>query len=311
MWGYGSRYDATDISGIIQTAVNHGVSVFDTAETYADGLAETLLGGALKQLPRESFAIVSKVSPANLRYEDVLKAAYRSIERMELQYIDLYLVHYPNLLVRMRDTFSALEHLVATGKVRYIGVSNFGPPLLKMAQESCKREEIIADEIEYNVLARQSERQTIPYCIKNKIGVICYSPLAGGVLSGRYGPGNPPRDRARAFNFCARPSFVDQMGPLLSVLSEIAQTKKASIAQVALSWVVCHQSCIAIPASLNPGEASANAQAAEINLSQNELRLISSAAPTQSLITHLLDHFAVRPMAWAKVALLGSQAMTQ
>jgi myo-inositol catabolism protein IolS len=195
-WGYGLTFNKNDVFATIRSDIEHGINTFDTAETYADGLSETLLGSALKEYNRDDVIVISKVAPWNLRRDNVIKAADATISRLGLKYIDLYLVHYPNPFIRLNETFSGLERLVAEGKVRFIGTSNFHPIQLRHAQESCKREEIVANEIEYNIVSRFSEKYTIPYCIKNKIGVICFSPLAGGVLTGRYTYGKPPNDRA-------------------------------------------------------------------------------------------------------------------
>jgi len=179
-WGYKALYDDEDILKIIHTAIEHGINLFDTAETYGDGLSEALLGRALRDYGRDEFVIVTKVAPWNLRYKGVLHAAERSLRRLGLKTIDLYLIHYPNPLVPAKETFRALEDLVKIGKVRYIGVSNFGKELLKKAQAILSSSEIIANEIEYNILSRRAERDVIPYCKEHGIGIIAYSPLAGG-----------------------------------------------------------------------------------------------------------------------------------
>jgi myo-inositol catabolism protein IolS len=311
MWGYGSRFDSPDIVKIIQTDMENGVNTFDTAEMYADGLSEKLLGNALREYDREDFVIITKVAPWNLRYHDVIKAAEASISRLGLGYIDLYLIHYPNPFVPLRETLQALEYLVRKGKVKYIGASNFNPKLLQKAQDRCRHEEIAANEIEYNVLSRQAEIGTIPYCTRNGIGIIAFSPLAGGVLTGRYGPNNPPNDRAHAFNFWAKPSMIREMNSLVGAISSVGRQRDATLAQISLAWVISHRSCAAIPAALSPLEATQNAQACNIALSRQDITAISNAAPTMSPFNYALDHYIVRPIAWAKIALLGSEALTQ
>jgi len=145
--------------------------------------------------------IISKVAPWNLGYNNVIKAAEKSLRRLNVDTIDLYLVHYPNPLIPMKETFRAMEMLVKKGKIRYIGVSNFSEYMLERAQEELSSNEIVANEIEYNILSRRAEKRIIPYCKRQNIGIIAYSPLAGGVLTGKYFFSNPPRDRARAFIF--------------------------------------------------------------------------------------------------------------
>ncbi len=301
-WGYGSIFKKEEITDIIRSDLEHGINLFDTAETYADGLSETLLGNALSKYKRDDFVVISKVAPWNLRHEDVIKAANRSISRLGLGYIDLFLVHYTNQFVQPSDTFSGLERLVKDGKVRYIGTSNFQPIQLKRAQESCRREEIIANEIEYNIVSRFSEKYTIPFCVRNNIGILTFSPLAGGVLTGKYFPGHPPNDRARMVNFWAKSSFVNQTGPLLETLKKISQRESASISQVALSWIIAHKSCIPIPASLTPKEAEENSRAGELILSAEDVTEINSVAPRIGFPTYFFDHFLIRPIAWIRGA---------
>lgn len=301
-WGYGIRFGDDDIIKIIQSAIDFGINVFDTAETYGYGKSEILLGKALSSYDRDDFVIISKVAPWNLRYENVIKAAERSLKRLNIDTIDLYLVHYPNPLIPMKETFRAMERLVKEGKVRYIGVSNFCEYMLKKAEENLSFTEIVANEIEYNILSRRAEKRIIPYCEKQKIGIIAYSPLAGGILTGEYSFNNPPRDRARAFNFLARKSFLKRTRPLFKILKEIACEKGASIAQVALSWIISHPSCIAIPAALTYQQVKDNAKAGDLILSSEHINRINNVAPSLGSLIYMFDHFVIRPISWMKEA---------
>ena len=249
-WGYNSRFNSQDVFKTVRREMELGINLFDTAETYGNGVAEVLLGQALSGYRRDEYIVVSKVAPWNAGYDDVIKAADRSLKRLNTNVIDLYLVHYPNPLVPMKHTFRALETLVRRGKVRFIGTSNFSPFQLKRAQEALAHEEITANEIEYNILSRRSEQRTIPYCRDLRIGVIAYSPLAGGILTGRFTADNAPRDRARAFNFLAQKSFLQNTYPLFQTLKEIADSRTMTISQVALSWIISQDVAIPIPAAL-------------------------------------------------------------
>lgn len=302
-WGYGTTFRRQDVFETVDAAMRNGVNMFDTAETYGDGQSERLLGACLQKYRRDDYVVVSKVAPWNLRYENVLKAADRTLERMGLRYIDLYLVHYPNPLIRTRETFGALEKLVELGKVRYIGTSNYHPIQLNKVIRALRNTELSVNEVEYNVVSRFSEKYTIPYCLRNKIGVIAFSPLAGGLLTGRYNSKSPPNDRARAFNFLSNIGFIGRLERLLDVLKEIADKKGASISQIALAWIASHRQCVPIPASLKPAEAEENAVAAELFLSRSDLELIDKATPRVGLSRYVLDHYAVRPISWTKEAL--------
>jgi aryl-alcohol dehydrogenase-like predicted oxidoreductase len=299
-WGYGVRYGDKNVIDIIQHAMEVGINVFDTAETYGYGKSEKLLGEALKGYDRDDFVIITKVAPWNLRYKDVIKAALRSLKRLNLKEIDLYLIHYPNPFIPLKETLRAMETLVREGKVRYIGVSNFNAWLLRKAEENLKSTEIVANEIEYNILSRRAEKETIPYCLKNKIAIIAYSPLAGGILTGKYTPSNPPRDRARAFNFLAHKHTLAKAQPLFNVLKEIAEKKGATIPQIALSWITSRPLHIAIPASLSVKEVKENAKAGELLLSTEELEKINNAAINQNIIEYSFDHHIIRPISWIK-----------
>ena len=302
-WGYGVRYGDKDIINIIQCAMEVGINIFDTAETYGYGKSEKLLGEALKDYDRDDFVIITKVAPWNLRYKDVIKAALRSLKRLNLKEIDLYLIHYPNPFIPFKETLRAIEALVKEGKVRYIGVSNFNVWLLRKAEENLKSIEIVANEIEYNILSRKAEKETIPYCLKNKIAIIAYSPLAGGILTGKYAPNNPPRDRARAFNFLARKHILAKAQPLLNTMKKIAEKEKAAIPQIALSWITSRPLHIAIPAALSIKEVEENAKAGDIILSSSEIEQINKVAINLNNLTYTYDHYIIRPIAWTKEAL--------
>jgi len=300
-WGYGIKFGDEDIIKIIQHAVDFGINVFDTAETYGYSKSEMLLGKALNSYDRDDFVIVSKVAPWNLGYKNVIKAAERSLRRLNVDIIDLYLVHYPNPLIPMKETFRAMERLIRDGKVRYIGVSNFSGYMLEKAEENLSSTEIVVDEIEYNILSRRAEREIIPYCKRQNIGIIAYSPLAGGVLTGKYSFSNPPRDRARAFNFLARRTFLERAQPLFNVLREIAEEKRASVAQVALSWIISrHSLCITIPAALTCEQVKDNAKAGDLILSSEDIKRINDAAISLGFSTYVFDHYVIRPISWMK-----------
>jgi len=175
--------------------------------------------------------------------------------------------------------------------------------LLRKAEENLKSIEIVANEIEYNILSRRAEKETIPYCLKNKIAIIAYSPLAGGILTGKYTPNNPPRDRARAFNFLARKHILAKNQPLFNTMKQIAEEKGATISQIALSWITSRPLHIAIPATLSVKEVEQNAMAADIMLSWKEIERISQVAIELDYFTYAFDHYIIRNISWIKEAL--------
>jgi myo-inositol catabolism protein IolS len=302
-WGYGMTYSDSTIQDVVHKAIDSGVNLFDTAETYGNGMSETLLGRALSGYDRDDYIIVSKVAPWNLRGGNIAKAVESSLRRLQMDFIDLYLIHYPNPFVPLRETLSRMKVLMREGKIRYLGVSNFGRRLLEEALQFVDPQYLVVDEIEYNIFSRRAEKTTIPCCLENAVGVIAFSPLAGEMLTGRYSPSRLATNRARAFNFYNRKGFLKKAVPLFDVLSQISKEKRASIAQVALSYIIRHESFYAIPAALNTEEISQNALAADILLSDSDVRRIDDASVTVGAATYVFDNYAIRPISWIKGAM--------
>jgi len=301
-WGYGSKYKENDFLKIVHSAIENNINLFDTSETYSDGLSEIILGKALKEYNREDFIIISKVAPWNLKYEKVIKAADRSLKRLNTDFIDIYMVHYPNPLVPLKETCKALEDLVKKGKIKNIGVSNFPSFLLKNVQKELSYD-IIANEIEYNLVSRRAKQNTIPFCRSENISLIAYSPLARGVLTGKYSKGNPPDDRARAFYIFSCKKFLKKIQPLLRRLQEIAEEKEASVAQIALSYIINEEPFITIPACLSEDEIRINAKAPDINLNSKDINSINSVSVQPALLSYLFDNLLMRPISWIKEAI--------
>lgn len=302
-WGYNIRFGDEDIIKIIRHSANLGINLFDTSETYGYGKSEMLLGEALRQFDRDDLIIVSKVAPWNLTNKRLPKAVERSLKRLNIDVIDLFLVHYPNFLVPIKETFRTMEKLIKRGKLRYIGVSNFSQHLLRKAQENLSFSEIVTNEVEYNILSRKAEKEIIPFCYKQNISIIAYSPLAGGVLSGKYSYCQPPKDKARAFNFLAKAKFLKRAQPLFEALREIAEAKKASIAQIALSWILRLPTCVAIPAALTCEQVEENVQASNLRLSSKHIEMINDATVSLGRMTYIFDNHIIRPISWTKETL--------
>ena len=187
-YGIGGWYWTMDLSNkdyyiyLIRKAIELGINLIDTAEMYGGGGSEIIIGEAIKVFKRDEIFIISKVWPTHLRYDDVIKAAKRSVERLGT-YIDLYLIHAPNPEIPLRETLRAMEKLVDMGLIRYIGVSNFDLDLMIQAQHELSKYELVANEVEYSLLCREIELDLLPYAKKEKIAIIAYSPLARGLLA--------------------------------------------------------------------------------------------------------------------------------
>ncbi len=193
-WEMGGRMEKDDSQDerfirAIKTAVEVGFTHIDTAEMYGNGHTETIVAQAIKDVQRNAFFITSKVRKENLAYADVHKACDGSLERLGTDYLDLYLVHHPNPDIPVKETFKALDELVANGKIQRYGVSNFNVEQMEEARQYAKHP-VVANQIEYNLQTRNSgvfnrdmEKEIIPYCLKNNILVMAWRPLVKGELS--------------------------------------------------------------------------------------------------------------------------------
>ena len=231
----------------IRSALEVGYTHFDTAEMYADGHAEELIGQAVREskISREILFITSKVMPSNLRYEQVLNACAGSLRRLAMDYIDLYLIHWPGSSAKYEETFRALNKLVRDGKVKHLGVSNFGVKLLKQSQELSETP-IITDQVPYSLTDRSYVKNgVLEYCQQNDILLTAYEPVDKGSL---------------------RPN---------KTLDSIAKAQNATIFQIALAWLVAQPRVITIPMSFNPEHIRENFIAAEIDLAPDDIEQLA------------------------------------
>ncbi len=225
---------------VVRSAVELGYTHFDTAEKYAEGHTETILGRAFKEsgVQRGKLFITSKVWPNHLRYDDVLRACEGSLRRLNTDYLDLYLIHWPGQSLQLGDTFRALNQLVRDGKVRYLGVSNFDLPLLQQAQTESATP-LLTNQVPYNLSDRSyAQNGVLDYCQRNDILVTAYSPVKRG------------SHRA---------------------LKSIAAAHSATPEQIALAWLCAQARVITIPMSSDSQHQAENLQAADITLTPDEM----------------------------------------
>jgi diketogulonate reductase-like aldo/keto reductase len=227
----------------LRAALEIGYSHFDTAETYAAGHSEELLGQAILEsgASRESLFITSKVAPEHLRREQVLRSCEASLRRVRIDYLDLYLIHWPRRGMRLDQAFAGLNHLVAAGKVRHLGVSNFNLALLREAQQFSATP-ILTNQVPYSLADRSNAKNgVLEHCRANDILLTAYSPLDQGSFR--------PSARVRA----------------------IAKERGVTPEQIALAWLVGQPRVITIPMSADPKHLRLNFDAAEIDLSPAEI----------------------------------------
>ncbi|MBI2360875.1 MAG: aldo/keto reductase [Deltaproteobacteria bacterium] len=229
-----------------------GAFLIDTAEMYG---TEEVVGETIRTRQGQVF-VATKVSGNHLRYDDVIKAAEHSLKRLGIDSIDLYQIHWPDPGVPMRETMRAMETLVDEGKVRFIGVSNFYLRNLEEAQACMTKYGIVSNQVKYSLLQRGIEEDMLPYCQKNRITVIAYSPLGRGELTSK------PLIRHRgAFN----------------VLHNIARQTGKTAPQVALNWCLSKPNVIAIPKSDRTERVAENCQASGWRLSPEQITALDRA----------------------------------
>ncbi|MDT7862414.1 MAG: aldo/keto reductase [Saccharolobus sp.] len=273
-WEYGttSIIDEANAVKIIRKAIEMGINAIDTAESYGNGLSEIVIGRAIKQFKREEVFIITKVSIDHLRYNDVLRAAEGSLKRLETNYIDLYLVHWPNHYVPIRETAKAMERLFNEGKIRYIGLSNFSLPLLREFREHLSKTDVAANELHYNLLFRDVEKEVLPYMQRENIPLLAYDSLGLGYLVGRKEVRNEYR-----WYVLARETYIRSIEPLVNEISSIAKELNKTPAQVVLNWLISKDSVFAIFNTTKEEHLKDNLGSIGWKLGDNELRRIDEA----------------------------------
>jgi aryl-alcohol dehydrogenase-like predicted oxidoreductase len=234
--------DEGDAQRMVHRALDAGVNLIDTADVYADGGSEAILGAAIRGR-REEVLIATKVGfgsrePGTLSYVNVVAACEASLQRLGVDHIDLYQLHRPDRTTPIDETLAALDDLVTRGLVREIGASNFRAWEVAGAvarQRALGRPGFTAVQIYYSLVGRDVEHEILPQCRTDGVGVLVWSPLAGGFLTGRYGA---HEEGGRRSTFTFPPVDPDLGGRGLAALAEIAAAHDASIAQVALAWVL-------------------------------------------------------------------------
>lgn len=251
MWRIGGgSYPDPSLDSASMTAIRRALEVgyahFDTAEAYASGHAEELLGRAARETntKRENLFITTKISPEHLAYEQVLRSCENSLRRLGMDYVDLYLIHWPRAGMKLEETFRALNRLVRDGKVKYLGVSNFNLTLLKQAQ-SLAESPILTDQVPYSLPERTYvQNGVLEYCQKHDILLTAYSPVKFRDLTSN------------------------------KTVKAIADAHPATPHQIALAWLVAQPRVITIPMSYNPLHIRENFAAADIELSQEEFKAL-------------------------------------
>jgi len=274
-WGWGRLYGRKELLEAFDKAIEADINFVDTAEVYGSGRSEQIVAEAIRD-HREQVVIATKVWPLNVSYGRVLRAADRSRRRLGIDVIDLYQVHWPNPFVPIRDTMKAMKKLVQDGKVRCVGVSNFGRKRMIGAQQALGPLELASNQVRYNLLDKRIEADILPYAQREKITIIAYSPLAQALLTGKYTVKERPRSFVQRINSRFSPRNLTKLAEFLKIAAEIAQAHGKTLSQVALNWLIRNENVIAIPGVKGPQHVIDNAGAADWRLTVDEVRKLET-----------------------------------
>lgn len=286
--------DDDQTKSAIRAAFEAGITTFDTAETYGKGHSERILGAAVSDF-RDRILLATKVFPNHLRAEQVIEACHRSLQNLKTDVIDLYQIHWPagsfkTRTVPIGETMGALNRLKEEGKIRAIGVSNFSRQQLEEASGYGRLDSF---QPPYSLFWRHVEKDAMAYCVENDITILAYSPMAQGLLTGKFAKDHKfEKGDHRAKNRLFKPENYQRVQEALGRLRPLAEEKKISLGQLALAWVISHAGVCAIAGARNSEQATQNAAAAEISLSDDELARLDEIG---HLVTESLDD---NPMMW-------------
>jgi aryl-alcohol dehydrogenase-like predicted oxidoreductase len=289
-WGYGQDYTREDVTLAYKACLDTGLNFFDTAEMYGRGESERILGKCIREDGRPVI-IASKFAPLpnRLSARSLLEALDASLERLNVKTMDLYQIHWPYSLIGVDALMDALAQAVHSGKVRAVGVSNYGANLMRRAHARLARHDIplASNQVHYNLIHRKPEKNgVLDACRELNVALIAYSPLEQGLLTGKYrivagqaisvtGP--------RRFTPAFRTSQRRKIEPLLQTMEDIATTHSKTVGQVALNWLLSKDECIIpIPGAKNVRQASENAGAVGWRLTSEEFKQINLASQSFS-----------------------------
>jgi diketogulonate reductase-like aldo/keto reductase len=255
-WGMGrsrtpdTTHDMEEIFAL-RTGLDLGVTQIDTAEMYGGGHTEELVGETIEPYERERLFITTKVWTTNLRYKDLIASIKGSLKRLDVEYVDLYLVHWPNPDIPLRETMRGLEHCVDEGYTRFIGVSNFSASLLEEAQSYLKDNRLIANQVRYSLMEQTPRKKLLPYCQDNGVMIVAYRPLERGILT----------DSGH------------------KVLDELAEKYGKTHSQLSLNWLISQEKVVAIPKTSNVEHLKENLGAVGWRLNKGDFKRLEESFP--------------------------------
>jgi aryl-alcohol dehydrogenase-like predicted oxidoreductase len=282
-WGYGDAYASSEAKAIVRRALELGVTLFDTAEIYGFGRSERILGEALGD-DLESIFLATKILPVMPVAPVVQQRGVASASRLGARRLDLYQVHQPNPAVRDGTIMRGMRALQRTGLVDEVGVSNYS---LKrwMAAETALGTRVLSNQVRYSLADRRPERDHVPYAQAHGRIIIAYSPLAQGLLTGRYDKASRPTNSVRANSALFLPENLERAAGLITALRLVAEAHSATPSQVALAWLIRNPVVVAIPGASTVAQLESNVAAADINLTDEEYRTLTDESSRFAPVT--------------------------
>ncbi len=242
----------------IRMAIKAGIRCIDTAEMYAAGFTEELVGRAIQPFPRDNLQIISKVSPHNLGFDDVLRSAEASLKRLGTDYLDVYLIHKPNPTIPLRETMKAMRTLRERGLIREVGVSNFSVGSLQKAQAYLEAP-VVLDQVHYNLIYREPETSgLLEYCRDNDIFLMAWRPLEKGAI-------------------------LENCPP---VLEEVCAKHQKTPAQVAINWLISQDQVITLSTMRREKSLKDNLGAVGWHLESNDIEKLRSQFTGQQKVSN-------------------------
>jgi aryl-alcohol dehydrogenase-like predicted oxidoreductase len=279
------------VDAIMKQSIDAGINFIDTANVYSEGLAEELTGKSIRNLglKRDDLVIATKVrgkmgegvNEIGLSRKHIMQQVDESLKRLNIDYIDLYQIHGYDALTPIEETIRAMDDLVKSGKVRYIGCSNITAWQLMKALAFSQHNNLakfVSLQAYYTIAGRDLERELIPLLNDQKVGLMVWSPLAGGFLSGKYSRNKNPED-ARRLSFDFPPINKEKAFDIIDVIEPIAKHKNVSVAQIALAWLL-HQPAVTsvIIGAKNTEQLAQNLNAVNVELSEDELKQLDEVS---------------------------------
>ncbi|WP_419489231.1 aldo/keto reductase [Chryseobacterium bernardetii] len=297
MWGGNEKQDSINS---IHASLDHGVTSIDTAPFYGFGLSEEMIGEAIKGKDRSKIQLLTKfglvwdgsnngkgefffdaeddgkVIPVYkfASKENIIKEVEESLQRLDTDYIDLLQLHWPDNTTAICETMEAMELLIQQGKIRAAGVSNYSIEQMEEANRTLK---LASNQVSYSMLNRTIENDLVPYSLENNSGLIVYSPMERGLLTGKYFKDNKLKDNDHRNGYFSQ-FDLNKVKAFLEKIEPIAQEKGASLSQLVLRWTTLQPAItVVLAGARNSEQAIDNAKAMNINLSQEELSFINTA----------------------------------